>query len=325
MIVHFVCSVWFFRTWNPDAHWSGDLFPWELWFGSSYIVLVRLPLVCAYCPQHVFLAGDRHISAGVSLSFLASCAFAWGCACKKTRGFLYIFIAFFLMDPSKWQATGTLPPHPLNLSSAAARKALLLLTSECYCSVSPKPGFPKWKNTDCKAAITYRPRKENPFSAAAHWNGPADGSPAAKGRSSVMTHGCSSTGLPAPPFSVAHSGLCLGGEEEEEKLQQVTQERSSAVPAASSEGKRDLFYPKAQSAPFPQGTVACSGWRRSVLTLTVLPPSPLDVVVVGGGKPIRSHRLFLFFLKQQSFLTTASPSCKIQRAFWGGRRNWTHF
>ena len=64
--------------------------------------------------------------------------------------------------------------------------------------------------------------------------------------------------------------------------------------AASSEGKRDLFYPKAQSAPFPQGMVARSGWHRSVLTFTVRPPSPLDVVVVGGEKPIHSHRLFFF-------------------------------
>lgn len=106
-------------------------------------------------------------------------------------------------------------------------------------------------------------------------------------------------------------------EEEEEKLQQATQERSSAVPAASSEGKRDLFYPKAQSAPFPQGMVARSGWRRSVLTLTVWPPSPLDVVVVGGGKPIHSHRLFLFFPEATIIFDYSFPFLQNMESFLG--------
>lgn len=72
------------------------------------------------------------------------------------------------MDPSKWQATSTLTPLPLNLCSGAACKALAVKFYFGLLSVCPKPGFLKWKNTDCKAANAYRPGKENPFSAAAH-------------------------------------------------------------------------------------------------------------------------------------------------------------
>lgn len=49
MIIHSVCSVWFFRTWNPDAHWLWNLFPWTLFWvqlhhsGSSPFSLCILP------------------------------------------------------------------------------------------------------------------------------------------------------------------------------------------------------------------------------------------------------------------------------------------
>lgn len=47
--------------------------------------------------------------------------------------------------------------------------------------------------------------------------------------------------------------------------------------AAPGEGTRDLFFPRAQSAPFPQGMIACSGWYRSVLTYCSASPPLLDV------------------------------------------------
>lgn len=191
---------------------------------------------------------------------------------------------------------------PLNTlwnCSAAVRKTLLNLISDCFCSVCPKPGFPKWKNTECKAPIAYRPRKENPFSAAAHCSGPA-----AKVTAS------------SPVFCSAFR-VVFG--ETRKSFSEWAQRRRCVAQAAPSEGTRDLFYPRAQSAPFPQGMLACSGWYRSVLTFTV----QLSTSARCGRKPI--YFCCLFFLKQQSFLTTASPFCKIQRASWGGRRNRAHF
>lgn len=195
LIVHFVCSGWFFRTWYPDAHQFislRTLFWVQLHCSdSSTFWLCILPWA------YVFLAGDRHIF----LPFVALCVFAWGCACRKTRGGWYFLLPFFYNVSLQMAGYRHSPLNTLWNCSAAVRKTLLNLISDCFCSLCPKPGFPEWKNTECKAPIAYRPRKENPFSAAARCSGPA---------AKVTAHGCCSTGLPAALFSVVHLGLCLG-------------------------------------------------------------------------------------------------------------------
>jgi len=76
---------------------------------------------------------------------------------------------------------------------------------------------------------------------------------------------------------------CAWGEEEK-------------LPQVSSEGERDPFHPKAQSAPFPWGTVALSGWHCSVLTYGLASVS----AGFGGGGSGKAHSSplpFSFFLK----------------------------
>lgn len=75
---------------GPGTQMLTNLYPWELCFGSSYFVLIHPPLVCAYCLEHIFLAGDWNVFLSV-----ASCALAWGCACRKARGFGVFLLPFF--------------------------------------------------------------------------------------------------------------------------------------------------------------------------------------------------------------------------------------
>lgn len=182
---------------GPGTQILTNLYPWELCFGSSYIILIHPSFICAYCPEHIcFSWGQKH--------FPLLCGFV--CIClrlclQKHKGVWYFLLPFFfLMYPPNGWLQALSPKHSLKLCSAAVRKTLLNLISDCFCIVCPKPGFPKWKNTECKAPIAYMPRRENPFSAAAGCSGPAATSPAAK----VMGHGCCSTGLPAALFSVVH-------------------------------------------------------------------------------------------------------------------------
>jgi len=74
MIVHFVYSDIFFRTWNPDADRV-------IYFLENFVLgpaasfwFVSFQSGC--CPECIFLAEDRHISEGISLSFVVLCAFA---------------------------------------------------------------------------------------------------------------------------------------------------------------------------------------------------------------------------------------------------------
>lgn len=116
--------------------------------------------------------------------------------CLQEDGGFYIFNCFFLIaffqDPSKQQLQALFPP-PHTLWTCVllqwVKPFLTTLIWDCCCSICPKPGFPKWENMNCKAAIADSPRKENPFSAAAHWDGSATASPITGGLGSVMTHG----------------------------------------------------------------------------------------------------------------------------------------
>lgn len=240
---------------GPGIQMLTNLYPWELCFGSSYIVLIHPPFVCAYCPEHIsFSWGEIYfpLLCGFMFISLRLCP-------QKDKGVWYFLpLFFFLMYPLNGWLQALSPKYTLKLCSVAVRKTLLNLISDCFCSVCPKPGFLKWKNTERKAPIAYMPRKENPFSAAVHWSGPAATSSAAK----MTGHSCCST-----VFCTALR-IVFG---DKEKLQRVSSERSCVAQAAPGEGTRDLFYPMAQSAPFPQGMLACSGWYCSVLIFTVQP------------------------------------------------------
>lgn len=82
-----------------------NLYPRELCFGSSYIVLIHAPFVCAYCPHHIsFSWGQTHFP--LLYGFMCICL---RLCLQKDKGIWYFFIAFFCFDVhSKWLATSTL-------------------------------------------------------------------------------------------------------------------------------------------------------------------------------------------------------------------------
>lgn len=87
---------------GPGTQMLTNSYPRELCFGSSYIILIDPPFVCAYCPEHIsFSWGQTHFP--LLYGFVCICL---RLCLQKDKGFrifyCLVFWFFLMYPPNGW-------------------------------------------------------------------------------------------------------------------------------------------------------------------------------------------------------------------------------